>query len=103
MHQHESEGTQILEKTKLKKMEKYNVIMLNDDFTPMEFVMLVLEKIFSKTSEEAYQITLAIHNTGKSIVGTYTKEIAEVKVSTCLYNAQNNDFPLQVVIEPVQE
>lgn len=74
--------------------KKYNVIMYNDDFTSMQFVIFILEQIFYKKEEEAYSLMLEIHNKGKAIVGNYSKEIAETKVSLCLYNAKKYEFPL---------
>jgi ATP-dependent Clp protease adaptor protein ClpS len=85
--------------TRLKGPEKFNVIMLNDDSTPMDFVVQVLIAIYNKDLETAKQITLEIHEKGRSIVGTYMFEIAEQKCVETLSAARSAGFPLSVTIE----
>jgi len=89
-------------KTKIKtaKPKMYRVIFLNDDFTPMEFVTEILQQIFSKSRAEATAIMLEVHNFGKSIVGTYTCEIAEQKVYETMENAKISGYPLSAITEP---
>ena len=78
---------------------KYNVIMINDDATPMEWVIDVLKTIFKHSQRSAEQITLTIHNDGSAVVGTYIHEIAEVKSVETITASRSAGFPLQVTIE----
>ena len=91
------------EKPKLKKPPLYKVIMLNDDYTPMEFVVYVLQKFFNYDQERATQIMLAVHTHGKGVCGIFTKEIAETKSSQINDFAQQNEHPLLSEIEPVDD
>ena len=77
----------------------YKVIMLNDDYTPMEFVVHVLERFFSKTREEATKIMLHVHQQGVGICGVFSYEIAEAKVMQVMDCARQNQHPLQCTIE----
>lgn len=86
-------------KPKTKKPSMYNVILLNDDYTPMEFVIIVLEKFFNKKQEEATQIMLHVHKKGLGICGTYTYEIAESKCRLVLDFAKKNEHPLQCTMD----
>jgi ATP-dependent Clp protease adaptor protein ClpS len=92
---------QIDEKIKQKVQEpnRWKVIFLNDDTTPMEFVMGVLTEIFKHTQETAKEITLEIHNSGSGIAGIYSFEIAEVKAVEATQLARANGFPLQIKME----
>jgi len=85
--------------TKVIKPKKYAVLLHNDDFTPMEFVVVVLEKIFNKGAEDAVEVMLTIHKSGKAAVGLYSKEIAEQKVFDTEEFARINDYPLKATIE----
>jgi len=76
--------------------------MLNDDFTPMEFVVLVLQEFFSKDREAATQIMLKIHLDGKGVCGVFTKDLAHTKVSQVLDAARQAGHPLQCVAEPIE-
>ena len=87
------------EKPKLKKPPLYKVIMLNDDYTPMEFVVEMLQVYFSKTQEQATEIMLHIHQRGLGICGLYTYEIAESKATQVLEKARKNQHPLQIKLE----
>jgi ATP-dependent Clp protease adaptor protein ClpS len=78
----------------------WKVVFLNDDQTPMEFVIEVLTAIFKHSSDSAKDITMEIHNTGSAVVGVYTHEIAEQKGTDATQTARQNGFPLQVTIEP---
>ena len=82
-----------------KKPSMYKVIMLNDDYTPMEFVVHVLERFFSKTREEATKIMLHVHQQGVGICGVFSYEIAETKVMQVMDCARQNQHPLQCTIE----
>jgi ATP-dependent Clp protease adaptor protein ClpS len=84
---------------KLKKPAMYKVILLNDDFTPMDFVVDTVKKFFHKTQEEAVKITMSVHLNGVGICGIFSKEIAETKVSYVQAYAQENQHPLQCTME----
>jgi ATP-dependent Clp protease adaptor protein ClpS len=83
----------------LKEPSKYNVIMLNDDVTPIEWVIGLLKEVFKHTSESAQALTLKIHNDGSAVVGTYKYEIAEQKSIEAVNVSRNNGFPLQLKVE----
>ena len=87
-------------KPKLKKPPLYKVILLNDDFTPMEFVIRVLERFFHKNREEATHIMLHVHQKGMGICGVFTREVAETKVRQVMLYAAENQHPLQCTMEP---
>ena len=80
----------------------YQVAMLNDDYTPMEFVVMVIQEFFSKDREAATQIMLKIHLDGKGICGVYSRDVAATKVDQVLDAAKQAGHPLQCVSEPVQ-
>lgn len=84
---------------KTKKPPMYKVLMLNDDYTPMEFVVYVLERFFRKNREEATQIMLHIHRRGVGICGVFTYEVAETKVNQVVDFARQNQHPLQCTME----
>ena len=84
---------------KTKKPAMYKVLLLNDDYTPMEFVVLVLEQFFGKGREEATAIMLQVHRKGVGICGVFTYEIAETKVNQVMDLARQNQHPLQCTIE----
>lgn len=90
-------------KPQLKKPSMYKVILLNDDYTPMEFVIEVLQIFFSLNREKATQIMLAVHTTGKGTCGIYTRDIAETKSTQVNQYAQDNQHPLVSDIEAVEE
>ena len=77
----------------------YNVLLLNDDYTPMEFVVLVLESVFNKKEEEATQIMLHVHKNGIGVCGTFTYEVAEAKCKTVMDLAKKHEHPLQCTME----
>ena len=85
--------------TKTRKPSMYKVIMLNDDYTPMEFVILVLERFFSKSHEEATNIMLHVHQKGVGICGVFTYEVAETKVGQVMDFALQEEHPLQCTLE----
>ena len=86
-------------RTKTKKPSMYKVIMLNDDYTPMEFVVHVLQKFFGRSSAEATQIMLNVHQRGVGVCGVYSFEIAESKAQKTIDYARKNDHPLQLQLE----
>lgn len=90
-------GTQT--KVKTKKPSLYRVVILNDDYTPMEFVVFILEKIFNMSGEEAYKVMLHVHNHGVGVCGVFTYEVAETKVAQVLELARRNEHPLQCDME----
>ena len=94
-------GTGIVTKTraKTKKPSLYKVLILNDDYTPMEFVVHVLERFFAKPREEAVQIMLHVHRHGVGICGVYTFEVAETKVAQVIELARRHQHPLQCTME----
>ena len=87
-------------KPRLQKPQLYKVILLNDDYTPMEFVVIILERFFAKNREDATRIMLHVHQKGIGICGIYTREIAETKVRQVLAYAQEHQHPLQCTMEP---
>lgn len=86
-------------RTKTKRPSMYRVLLLNDDYTPMEFVVYVLERYFNKSREEATQIMLHVHNHGVGVCGVFTFEVAETKVAQVLDLARRNEHPLQCTME----
>ena len=86
-------------KTRTKKPSLYRVLLLNDDYTPMEFVVYVLERYFNKSREQATQIMLHVHNHGVGVCGVFTYEVAETKVAQVLDLARRNEHPLQCTME----
>ncbi len=94
--------------TKVEKKERllepppmYKVTLLNDDFTPMEFVVFVLEQYFHKDRESATQIMLKVHREGRGVCGVYTRDIAATKVELVLRRARQDGHPLQCVMEEI--
>lgn len=85
-----------------KPPQMFQVLMLNDDFTPMEFVVMVLQEFFSKDRESATQIMLKIHLDGKGVCGVYSKDVAATKVEQVLDAARKAGHPLQCVAEPIE-
>ena len=92
-------GVLLETKPKTKKPSMYNVLLLNDDYTPMEFVIYVIEKFFNKNNEEAIKIMLHVHQKGIGICGIYTYEVAESKSKAVIDLAKSNQHPLQCTIE----
>lgn len=87
-------------KPKLKRPPLYRVLLLNDDYTTMEFVVEVLTQIFNHSEEKAAQIMLHVHQKGAGICGVYTREVAETKVEQVIKFAQSEKHPLQCSMEP---
>ncbi|MEI6441124.1 MAG: ATP-dependent Clp protease adapter ClpS [Alphaproteobacteria bacterium] len=86
-------------KTKTQKPSLYRVLILNDDYTPMEFVVYVLEQYFHKSREEATEIMLHVHQHGVGVCGVYTYEVAETKVAQVIETARRHQHPLQCTME----
>jgi ATP-dependent Clp protease adaptor protein ClpS len=96
-------GVEVLDKPKAKPKAKrpslYKVLLLNDDYTPMEFVIHVIERYFHKTRDEATSIMLSVHHEGVGLCGVYTYEVAETKVMQVMDFARQNQHPLQCTME----
>ena len=86
-------------RTKTKKPSLYKVLLLNDDYTPMEFVVHILEKFFNKGREEAEEIMLHVHRHGVGICGVFTYEVAETKVAQVIELSRRHQHPLQCTME----
>ncbi len=92
-------GVVVRAKPKTKKPSMYKVLMLNDDYTPMEFVVHILERFFAKNREEATRIMLHVHRRGVGVCGVYTYEVAEHKVTQVMDFARQHQHPLQCTLE----
>ena len=94
-------GAAVITRTRVqtKKPNMYRVLLLNDDYTPMEFVISVLQAFFNKDAQEATQIMLQVHHSGVGECGVFTYEIAETKVSQVMDHARKNQHPLQCIME----
>lgn len=97
----EAPDTGVLLKTrpKTKKPSLYKVLLLNDDYTPMEFVVHILERFFNKTRQEATDVMLHVHRRGVGVCGVFTFEVAETKVAQVMDFARANEQPLQCTME----
>ncbi len=95
-----NDGNVVLdERVKTKKPSLYRVLMLNDDYTPMEFVVMVLQRYFGHNTESAQRIMLHVHQRGVGVCGIFTYEIAETKASQVMNFARQNEHPLQLQLE----
>ncbi|NCN42865.1 MAG: ATP-dependent Clp protease adapter ClpS [Piscirickettsiaceae bacterium CG_4_9_14_3_um_filter_43_564] len=88
-------------KTQLKPPKRYQVVLLNDDFTPMDFVVEVLSRFFGMSEDKANAVMLAVHRQGKGICGVYSKEVAEMKVAQVNQFSRTHQHPLQCEMEVV--
>lgn len=88
---------------KIKRPSLYRVVMMNDDYTPMEFVVHVLQSFFGMDQEKATRTMLQVHTEGKAVCGVYTRDIAETKAAQVVDYAQQNEHPLQCDIEAVED
>jgi ATP-dependent Clp protease adaptor protein ClpS len=93
------EGLETEERRKTRKPSLYRVFLLNDDYTTMDFVVYILERIFGKSPVEAAQVMLHVHKKGVGLAGVYTREIAETKVQAVHELARENEFPLRCIME----
>jgi ATP-dependent Clp protease adaptor protein ClpS len=96
-------GLDLLEndEVKAKRPSMWNIVLYNDDYTPMEFVVFALTKVFHRSTEDALALTLAVHTQGKGIAGTYTFEVTEQKQCEVLLMAKLEEHPLRVEVERV--
>ena len=92
-------GVALDTRPKTKRPPMYKVMILNDDYTPMEFVVHVLERFFGMTHAQSFELMLTVHKKGLAVVGVYSHEIAETKVSQVMDFAQRNQHPLQCTME----
>ena len=96
----DNDGNLVLdERTKTQKPSLYRVLMLNDDYTPMEFVVMVLQRFFGHDSESAQRIMLHVHQRGVGVCGVFPYEIAETKAAQVMNFARQNEHPLQLQLE----
>lgn len=86
-------------KTKLQRPPMFKVLLMNDDYTPMDFVVMVLESVFNKDHTDALEIMMQVHNKGTAVVGIYTRDVAETKAGLVVEHARMNDYPLQCNVE----
>ena len=92
-------GIALKSRTRTRKPPLYKVMLLNDDYTPMEFVVHILERYFNMTHQEAFEIMLTVHKKGLAIVGVFSHEIAETKVTQVMDQARRHQHPLQCTME----
>ncbi len=96
----EESDVALADQTGVREPRKYAVILHNDDYSTMEFVIEVLTRFFQKTSDEAMQVTLAVHHEGRGVAGLYSREIAETKVNQVTELARSRGHPLKCTAEP---
>ena len=100
MKNREQQGTVLeAEKAKVKPPPLYKVMLLNDDYTPMDFVVVVLKTVFAMSREKATQVMLQVHREGMGVCGTYTREVATAKVEQVINIARKHQHPLQCTME----
>ena len=97
--QHKNDSVLEAKKAKVKLPPMYKVLLLNDDYTPMEFVVLVLQKFFGMTRERATQVMLKVHREGMGVCGVYPHDVASTKVQQVAGYARKHQHPLQCVVE----
>jgi ATP-dependent Clp protease adaptor protein ClpS len=94
-----NEGVEVKERQEIKKPSLYRVFLINDDYSTMDFVVQVLEKVFHKNPVDAAQIMLHVHKNGKGLAGIFSREIAETKINTVHKLARKSSFPLKCIME----
>lgn len=87
------------ERVRVKRPKKYKVLLLNDDYTTMDFVVMILEVVFRRSPSESVQIMLQVHNKGQGVCGVYPKQIAEAKIEAVHRKARDEGFPLKCIME----
>ena len=92
-------GVKLETRTKTKRPPMYKVLILNDDFTPMEFVVHVLERFFGLSHAQAFEVMLTVHKKGVAVVGVFSHEVAETKVAQVMDFSQRHQHPLQCTLE----
>ena len=97
--QESDQGVALETRTKTKRPPLYKVLLLNDDYTPMEFVVIVLERFFDKDHTQAFEIMLTVHKKGMAVVGVFSDEIAETKVAQVMDFSRRHQHPLQCTME----
>ena len=95
-----STSTKTRQQTQTRQPQQWKVLLLNDDYTPMDFVVEILESVFKKSELEAVRIMSAVHQVGVGVAGVYTHEIAETKLLTVEHLAKSQGHPLQCAMEP---
>jgi len=95
-----NQHSSVAEKEKVKKPPNFAVLLINDDYTPMEFVVVVLQKFFQKSEDEASAIMLQVHRRGEAVCGIFSREVAETKAARVVQYAQEHQHPLQTRIAP---
>ncbi|MBU3644516.1 MAG: ATP-dependent Clp protease adapter ClpS [Candidatus Methylopumilus sp.] len=98
---HQEDSALLTDKAKTKPPSMYSVLLLNDDYTPMEFVVEVLQRFFAKNREQATQLMLRVHTEGSAVCGVYPHDIAETKVNQVMAFANEHQHPLQCAMQPV--
>ena len=96
-------STQTLERTELERPRLFRVLLLNDDYTPMDFVTMVLRRYFRQDQAQAQAIMLAVHQQGQGVAGVYTREVAETKAAQVVSHARQEEYPLELTVEPEVE
>ena len=97
--QHQQGALLEAENTRLKPPPMYKVLLLNDDYTPMDFVVTVLQTVFAMSREKATQVMLQVHREGMGVCGTFTREVATAKVEQVVGTARKHQHPLQCTME----
>lgn len=92
-------GVALATKPKTRKPPMYKVMILNDDFTPMEFVVMILERFFGMNHAQAFELMLTVHKKGLAVVGVFSFEVAETKVTQVMQMAREHQHPLQCTME----
>ncbi|MFW8635423.1 ATP-dependent Clp protease adapter ClpS [Cribrihabitans pelagius] len=92
-------GVMTKTRPKTKRPPRYKVLLLNDDYTPMEFVVMVLERFFGMTHAQAFEVMLTVHKKGVAVVGVFSHEVAETKVGQVMDFARRHQHPLQCTME----
>jgi len=100
MNQRTKQATKTV--TEIQYPDRFNVVLINDDFTPMEFVIQLLIEVFNQSIEEANEVMITVHETGKGVAGSYGLEIAEQKQQESTIIARHHGHPLKVIIEKVE-